>query len=121
MPPTSSFAASLSDTKSSTPPAATAVGVDRARAFVEFLAEHPTLRSEMVNMTFPSRREAAAYIMAKAGQMGFSFTVGDYKALVRDVMSRQKPTIDQKAKLLHRLGAPKVTYLEVPYRSWPEN
>jgi hypothetical protein len=49
--------------------------------------------------------------------MGFSFTIGDYKALVRDVMSRQKPTIDQKAELLHRLGAPKVSYLPVQYRS----
>jgi len=115
----SSFAARLANSDSAAPPAATAVGVDQARRFVEFLARRPTLRRELVNNTFPSRRQAAAHVVAKAQQCGYNFTVGDYKQLVKEVMLELRPTLAQKAGLLARLGAPTVTYLGCPHRPEP--
>jgi len=115
----SSFAARLANSDSAAPAAATAVGVDQAMRFVGFLASHPGIRRELVNATFPSRRQAAAHVVAKAGQMGYMFTVGDYKKLIRDVMLARRPTVTEKASLLEQLGAPTVTYLEVPHRPAP--
>lgn len=99
-----------------TPAPATPVGVDRVKAFVTFLAGHPTLRRSLVNATFSSRRQAAAYVVATAGQLGYNFTVGDYKALVKAVMQERHPHLAEKARLLDSLGAPRVSYLAVPYR-----
>jgi hypothetical protein len=62
----SSFAARLANSDSAAPAAATAVGVDQAMRFVGFLASHPGIRRELVNATFPSRRQAAAHVVAKA-------------------------------------------------------
>ena len=118
MPSAASFAAPL-NSESAAPPAATAVGVDQAMRFVEFLATHPTLRRELVNTRFTSRRQAAAHVAAKARQFGYAFTVGDYKAVVRDVMRASRSTLAEKALLLARLGAPTVTYLSVPHRPEP--
>jgi hypothetical protein len=113
------FSAGRPSDASSAAPAGTAVGVDQAMRFVGFLASHPGIRRELVNATFPSRRQAAAHVVAKAGQMGYTFTVGDYKQLIHDVMLARRPTVAEKASLLEQLGAPTVTYLEVPYRPAP--
>jgi len=118
MPPGSSSADNFSFAPLG-PLEATPVGAHSVKKFVEFLAGHPVLRHHLVTSGFPSREQAAGYVVAEAQRYGYAFTVGDYEQVVADVLLESK-TLSDEAMMLDRLGAPSAVYVPGIGRATPQ-